>query len=320
MRNCSDIRNSGSASLDREAGLGNKPTRRRFLRAAGLGAAALAAHGIAHAAEEVVGKDGKPPRASIFDEQELRTLLGALGEVPSYNGGWHYNPRQVIRAVNLLQPLGKEKALMVVNEFLRVASRWHDDGRKGVFLVLRTLFEVPDDPGFMPPMYVGAPHPSQPEDKKLLPRFPISIEGDVPLLLVEGYSLFGQAEEPRSHVEYFSKHGTLRREPLKPSSRPFDDLANFEKSPRWRRTGTDLFEDDERRRHFLDEQMLRLIDTVYRLEPEKGGSLLPFGKQGAERRAKLIQEASSLQVQWDTKTHKYTFADATSLPEPGKKR
>ena len=267
----------------------------------------------------VFGK-GTPPPDGVFDEQELRTLIDALGEVPSYNGGWHYNPRRVIRAVNLLQPLGKEKVLMVIEEFLRVASHWHDDGREGVFLVLRTLFEVPDDPGFMPPMYVGAPHPSQPEDKKLLPRFPITIEGDIPLLLVEGYSLAGQAEEPGSHVEYFREHGTLRREPLAPSSRPFDDLARFEKSPRWRRTGTDLFEDNERRQHFLNEQLLRLLDTVYRVEAGRGGSLLPFGKQGAERRAKLIQGASSLQVQWDTKRHKYTFADGTSLPEPDKKQ
>src|SRR5262245_49512254 len=39
----------------------NQATRRTFLQAAGLGAAALAAHGIAYgAAEKVVDKDGKP--------------------------------------------------------------------------------------------------------------------------------------------------------------------------------------------------------------------------------------------------------------------
>jgi predicted dehydrogenase len=38
----------------------NQTTRRAFLQAAGLGAAALAAHGVAYGAEKVVDKDGKP--------------------------------------------------------------------------------------------------------------------------------------------------------------------------------------------------------------------------------------------------------------------
>src|SRR5262245_18731649 len=38
----------------------NLTTRRTFLQAAGLGAAALAAHGVAYGAEKVVDKDGKP--------------------------------------------------------------------------------------------------------------------------------------------------------------------------------------------------------------------------------------------------------------------
>src|SRR5215207_946193 len=41
------------------AGLRNQTTRRGFLQAAGLGAAALAAHGVAYGAEQVVDKDGK---------------------------------------------------------------------------------------------------------------------------------------------------------------------------------------------------------------------------------------------------------------------
>jgi predicted dehydrogenase len=44
------------ASVD----LRNQTTRRTFLQAAGLGAAALAAHGAAYGAEQVVDKDGKP--------------------------------------------------------------------------------------------------------------------------------------------------------------------------------------------------------------------------------------------------------------------
>src|SRR5262245_3423310 len=60
MTKRSDVTNSGSSELDRKATLPNQTTRRTFLQATGLGAAALAAHGIARAAEDVVDKDGKP--------------------------------------------------------------------------------------------------------------------------------------------------------------------------------------------------------------------------------------------------------------------
>src|SRR4051794_25298299 len=45
---------------DGTCGVRNQPTRRGFLQAAGLGAATLAAHGVAYGAEKVVDKDGKP--------------------------------------------------------------------------------------------------------------------------------------------------------------------------------------------------------------------------------------------------------------------
>src|SRR5262245_18029132 len=60
MNKPSDMTNSGSSEFDRKAILPNQTTRRTFLQAAGLGAAALAAHGVARAVDDVVDKDGKP--------------------------------------------------------------------------------------------------------------------------------------------------------------------------------------------------------------------------------------------------------------------
>ena len=57
--------------------------------------------------------------------------------MPSYDAGYHYNPLAVIRVVNALQPLGKDKALAALDEYLRVASDFHSPAREGVFLVLR---------------------------------------------------------------------------------------------------------------------------------------------------------------------------------------
>ena len=63
----------------------------------------------------------------------------------------------------------------------------------------------------MPPIVAGLAVPAKPGDEKLLPRFPVAIEGDIPFFLVEGYRLAGRAERPESHVAYFRKFGTLAR-------------------------------------------------------------------------------------------------------------
>jgi hypothetical protein len=252
----------------------------------------------------VFGK-GTPPSDDLFQEDDLRELLRALDEVPSYNAGWKYNPRKVIRAVNLLQPLGKRRALAAIQEYLRIASHYSglDHGRKGVFLVLRVLFEVPQDPGYMPRMGVGAPYPPEPKDKKLLPRFPIVIRDDIPFIVVNGYSGSGEPQRPESHLTHFRKHGTLRSKPLVPTDKPFAALEKFAASY------------DEARRNMLGEQILRLLDSVYRVEPEIHNNLLPFYDIDAEeKRNKIVREVSALRIRWDTKLSQYSFLDGSSLP------
>jgi hypothetical protein len=260
--------------------------------------------------------DGEPDFKKLPEEPALRLLLDTLAKVPSYTG-YHYDPKKVVRAVNLLQPLGKERALAVIEEFLRVSSPWHDDqGQEGIFLVLRTLFDVPDDSGCMPTMSVGLNTPeSLKKDPKLLPRYPIALEQDIPFLVGEMCSLVGMPEQPRSHVEYFYKHGRIRSKPLIPTAKPLAALEAFAKSPRWIFTDNKTLYDDERGRHMLDEQMLRLLDSVYEVEEGFGGSLLPWGEKGASKRQQIMGGAAKLQIRWDPKQNKYTFLDGTSLPE-----
>ena len=138
----------------------------------------------------------------------------------------------MIRAVNLLQPLGKERALAAIEEFLRVSAPFTEGkAREGLFVVLRTLFEVPtgqtefpyemkSTPGYMPPILAGSPYPEEPNDKRLLPHFPVAIEGDIPFYLVSIYEIGGVPDFPDSHVSYFRKFGKLRAKPLLPTARP----------------------------------------------------------------------------------------------------
>jgi hypothetical protein len=276
---------------------------------------------------QYISGQGAPPPDGLFTEAELRRLLEALNDLPGLNG-YHYNPRPVIRAVNLLQPLGKEKALAAIDEFLRVSFEFTDGNpRRGVFLVLRMLFEVPtaqtvfpynieSRPGYMPPMLVGAGVPAGPKDKKLLPRFPIAIEGDIPFLLVEGYTLAGHAEPAKSHVAYFRKFGTMRAQPLTPTAKPFQALEAFEKSPRWyfKKRDDDSLDYDQRERILLGNQVMRLLETVYQVEPDYSHMLI--GYESEERNKRILLQASKLAIRWDSKALKYTFLDGTSLQPP----
>ena len=131
-----------------------------------------------------------------------------------------YDPRAVIDAVNALVPLGKDGALEAIEGFL---AEEQAEPRQGLFFVLRVLFDA--DPH--PPVRLGASRPAPPADATTLPRFPIVLVDDVPLLLVSGYTLRGLPEPVTAHVEYYRAHGTLRDAPLAPTE-GVDRMAGYE--------------------------------------------------------------------------------------------
>ena len=124
-----------------------------------------------------------------------------------------YNPSYVIKAVNALQPLGKEKALERLHAYLESYCKGKDTD--GLFWVLRVLFEVPAEQGF-PPVILGTPNIPPPAVPGKFPRFPIVMLRDIPFLVVSGYILFGLPEPVEDHVAYFRSHGTLREQVLHP--------------------------------------------------------------------------------------------------------
>jgi hypothetical protein len=205
----------------------------------------------------VFGGKGTPPDATLgLAEPELRRLLELVAAVPSYNAP--NDPLALIRATNALQPLGKDRALAVIDEFLRVSSWLDDHGREGVFHLARTLFDAPATPP-VPVMMVGAPDIDRPADPALFPRWPIVIAGDIPLDVVSGYSLGGHAEDPEHHLEWFRKNATIRPAPLAPVANPLDAIDAFIEGPL--AAGIRV---DERRRIHLYDQALRAMQTVSR--------------------------------------------------------
>jgi hypothetical protein len=245
----------------------------------------------------VFGGKGKP--FTGIKEPELRRLLELIDAVPSYNET--LQPLALVRAVNALHALGKDTALDVVDEYLRVSSWLDDGGREGVFLIMRTLFDVP--PGGMPPMMVGAPSPAEPKDKKLVPRFPLVIVGDVPLKIVRGYMLGGHPESPEDDVAAFRKIGTLRAKPLAPSTNALEEIEVA--------VGKLVHVIDIEKEYVFD-QALRFFGTVYHPRNRRADTWIPNVGEWKQLRADI----EKIGITWNAQTMQMEMPGGATLKAP----
>jgi hypothetical protein len=262
-------------------------------------------------AQYIYGGQGSPPSVEIISEKELVRLLRLIDRLPSYNAGHSYDPLPVIRVVNALQPLGKDRALAVISEYLRVAPFFHSPARQGLFLVMRVLFEVPSETGQMPRMYVGGPIPPAPEDLKQLPRFPVLVVDDIPLLLVSGYILAGWPEPAERHVDYFRANGRLRAGPLVPTNTPLSSFDQYAKTYE----AAYGEEPDERHQVMIINQLLRLVDSVYRLKADRFGYRFGLEDDVEGRWQRLRAEVTKLGICWNAAQQRYVFKDGSHLPD-----
>jgi hypothetical protein len=246
----------------------------------------------------VDGGKGIPPPRSLFTEEELRKHRLMLDHRTHQRGLW--DPAWAIQVVNTLQPLGKHKALAALEEYERVLPSPPLD-RPDLSMILRILFDVPEDPGYMPKI-AYAFIPRDPKDPRI-PRYPILMLGDVPLQV--GFGIDSTGIPPRTFAEqaaFFRDHTTLRAKPLQPTDKPLQLYSEW-KAYEW------LYRDRDALSHLtwptadeipdeIKAQIQRLVTTVYRGDVEKGSLPRP--------------------VRWDVKRNMYTFLDGTTLSDMGK--
>ncbi|MBL7040692.1 MAG: hypothetical protein ISR77_18815 [Pirellulaceae bacterium] len=242
---------------------------------------------------------GKPsPELARIKERDLRRLIVMLSGRFECAAS-RYDPGHLIAAVNALQPLGKDLALAVIEEYLRVCPETHASGTERIRLLLRVLFQVPSDTGHMPDIRLGT-DPPPPHKPELIPRFPIHVVRDIPLLVVWGYVCEGLPPWVGPDLEYFRKKGVLRTNRLAPSNRPLCALEQLERSAAWmytRRTARD--------RMGIICQLLALVDPVWPLADQKSRAALSDKLSSREQWNQFVAKFERLEIHWDPERQKY---------------
>lgn len=255
---------------------------------------------------EAAGARGTPLPPSAVPEAELRAHFARLSALPSLTAD-RYDPRPVLRAANALHPLGATRALDLLGEYLRVRPFWLSGDEQGVFLVLRALFVSAD--GSLPsPPALGEPTPPIPTDAALRASWPLALVDDVPLLVLNGVALGGEAEPPSSQLPWYRAHAALRPAPLAPPANPFEALAHLRQRP------GGAAPDDALGPTVLREQLLRLASDAYAPPLAAPSSHFARGADVAARWAQMQTEWGRLHAAWDPAAGAYRVGTAAPAP------
>ena len=161
-------------------------------------------------------------------------LLGAVNAIhdaPTAQDGLRFDPRSLIRAVNLLHGLGKERALQALRAYDQLSrdlsrgdrSKYHVDEYR-ILPIVQILFEQPK------PFRLGESDMDAP-GKFHWPLFPLALVEEVPFMVVSGYSLEGRGERPADRLQ---DGLTMRAEPLAPRRTALEAADELIQSPAWK--------------------------------------------------------------------------------------
>ncbi len=164
---------------------------------------------------QVCGDGDNPIGSEEIIESEVRRFLNLIHSTPGVAGA-KWDPAVFIDVVNALHPIGKESCLALMREYLRV-SPLGLEVHEQISMLLRVLHEVPEEDGFFPDPMLGSLYPDELSDHSLLPRFPVHLIQDIPVLLVNGYDYMGDTPFTADALDWYESNGVWRSRPLEPA-------------------------------------------------------------------------------------------------------
>jgi hypothetical protein len=227
-------------------------------------------------------------------DPELYEAVVAIHRSPSAQRGLDWSPLRLIRAVNALQALGKEKALRALRAYARLARELpREDGFKyqvdecRVHPVARLLFESPA------PFLLGAGDVAPPGGTAW-PLFPIVMVQDVPFMLVSGYMLEGRRQSAEEYLR--TPLGPLRETPLAPRGTALEAADELTQSEAWK--ALHLGPGNEgRKRWQIRAQALGASGAVFARRPEEISNDCCVDPTETQWRA-TVERAKSAGILW----------------------
>ena len=254
------------------------------------------------------------PFEQLVPEEQLRRTLRLLGDRRPRS--LTHDPLWVVRCVNALVAMGKDKAIFCIEQYLRVVSpTW--DADSDLFWVMRALFEVPDPPGYMQVPAIGAISPTPPGDLTVTPRFPIVIVYEIPFNVLTGVQLGGSPEQPLWALRGYYSKWPLRKKPLVLPDDPFPSMTKLRSSPQWPWSSQEEEQSNSRytvpydeNGGFVLDQVLMLVRHTYQPFDRR----LHFYVNGLDFE-KYHSEFLKLGVRWDPSAQDYVRTDAIVLED-----
>jgi hypothetical protein len=214
---------------------------------------------------------------------------------------------KLIRAVNALRPLGKEKALQTLEKYLELHknsnmfSNMFDD--EIIFWIIRLLFEparlndrIPE-----PGIAVAFLEPKSPAFA-LWPIGPLVLINDVPFFVGTRCGLGGLPEQPTSHIEWVRRFGVIREKSLLPAQNPLENAEHLIQSERFKnlRHRDEVLCCFDRKVHAIRTQALGTVSELLKPLPDNYDASV-LDKAWKDR----LAEAKKLQIAWDEQTQRF---------------
>lgn len=244
----------------------------------------------------------------------ISPTMQIINGAPSYQQN-DFNPAKLVRAVNHLLPLGKEKAIAALRDFLKVARDDYQSLRMDenidtsdktcVFLIVRLLFEPMDLAEELPAIMTVpfAPIPTD-ADRKFWPLHPVHLQDDVPFFLVLYGGLGGVPDQPERHVNWAEEHGKIRAKPLRPLDNPMMAASRLIALPQTKR----LFDEEFFNTDFAGLLYRQAWNIIEDADPEspKPKPVLPANDSEEDDDWEMrIQAASKRKIRWDEMESRY---------------
>ncbi len=250
-------------------------------------------------------------------EARLRKVLSTLGDLPSGWMGWDSGP--MIRAINAVQPLGKETGGMVLREFM--ALDWDRNRGDVLIYMIRGLFtpkkylvtkEAVDAWGrkkssgyFEEP--VNAYWGWEPKSREGMPSSPLVIVNGIPVVLIVGISTSFGATITENHLKMLEEEGDWREGLLRPTDDPLSvipEVAGMVKEQHQRQA-----------RATVAQKVFGLLKTAY------VPAVMPYENPGlseednARIMARIRADLKRIKVRWDEARECYVRGDGSVLAE-----